>query len=560
MKKKFGRAAKAALAVMMAMAVMTGCGGGASEETTAAAGSGAAAETGDVTTVDTSGVQNSKDTSAVEASTTLSDKVVNVAYGTSIDTLDCFRSNTGRNSPYLIQLFEALGIVNLDTGEVEPWVAKSWETPDNGLTYTIEIYDNVYDSEGNHITASDIAWYINKAKEEALMPNFGKIESATQTGDYTVEVKLTDNIVGTFEALMFDTKIISQAAFEASPDEFAPACVTTSPYEVTEFTAGNSISFTRRDDYWATDSIDILPEQVRPLAKQVNYSIITEASQVGIALETGTVDVAIDMDSTTAAQYVNNDQFIVSLEDGQQGWELFFSGAESRIVADNQELRQAICYAIDEQGLVQGLCGGYGTQMWDVCPPCRIGFQDSWLEEDYYTYNPEKAKELVEASGYNGETLILLTSSSTFTQRLAQMIQNYCAAVGINVELYSADMALLTSIRLDGTQYDMFINTIGGTYLPDHWTIRYDPAAYETGDATSRHDYDLAELLYKTWTVDGFTTENINEVHNYIKDTAIAYGMVNPQQFTVWRADAGLVKEVRGGLTAYVNPAACQYE
>ena len=106
----------------------------------------------------------------------------------------------------------------------------------------------------------------------------------------------------------------------------------------------------------------------------------------------------------------------------------------------------------------------------------------------------------------------------------------------------------------------MFINTIGGTYLPDHWTIRYDPAAYETGDATSRHDYDLAELMYETWTTDGFTDENIDKVHNYIKESAIAYGMVNPQSFTIWRNDAGLVKEVRGGLTNYVIPSACQYQ
>lgn len=554
MKKNVSRLASLMLAAAMAATALTGCGSGGNSETPAATTEAAAGSEAGGAAPETEAPG-----ADLPAGTTLSDKKIEVGYSASIDSLNCFRSNTGRNAPYLMNLFESLAVLSPESREMEPWAAKSWSTEDGGYTYTIEIWDNISDSEGNHITADDIVWYINTAKQKALMPNFGKIDSVTKTGDYTVEVKLSTNIVGAFEALLFDTKIVSQKAFEASSDEFATKAVTTSAYTCTEFTPGNSIGFTRRDDYWQTD-IDAVPECVRPLVKEINYHIITEASQLGIALETGTVQVGIDVDSTTGSQFVGNNQFIVNLTDGQQGWELFFSGAENRVVADNEALRQAICYAIDEQGLITGLCAGYGTQMWDVCPPDRIGFLDKWKNEPYYEYDPEKAKELAAASGYNGETLTLLCSSNTFTSRCAQMIQNYLAAVGIKMEINSVDMALLTSIRLDGTQYDMFINTIGGTYLPDHWTIRYDPAAYETGDATSRHDYDLAELMYETWTTDGFTDENIDKVHNYIKESAIAYGMVNPQSFTIWRDDAGLVKEVRGGLTNYVIPSACQYQ
>ncbi|WP_215699025.1 ABC transporter substrate-binding protein [Clostridium sp. MCC353] len=556
MKKSISRLASLALAASLMAVSVAGCGG--SKTSAGNSGSTTAAASGAETTAGGQTAPATPETEPVAASSTLGGKTLNIGYNVSIDSLTCFRSNTGRNAPYLLNLFESLAILSPASGKMEPWAAKSWETKDGGYTYSIEIWDMITDSEGNKITASDVVWYINTAMEKALMPNFSKVESVTKTGDYTFDVKLTTNIVGAFEALLFDTKIISESAFKASSDEFATKAVTTSAYECTEFTPGNSIGFTRRDDYWQTD-IEALPECVRPLVKQLNYSIITEASQLGIALETGTVELGIDVDSTTGAQFVGNDQFVVNLTDGQQGWEMFFSGAESRVVAEDQNLRQAICYAIDAQGLITGLCSGYGTQMWDVCPPDRIGFLEKWKNEPYYEYDVEKAKELLAASNYNGETLTILCSSSTFVSRLAQMIQNYLAAVGIKAELYSVDMALLTSIRLDGTKYDMFLNTIGGTYLPDHWTIRYDPAAYETGDATSRHDYDLAELLYKTWTVDGFTEENIDEVHNYIKESAIAYGLVNPQSFTIWRNDAGLVKEVRGGLTNYVNPAACQF-
>ena len=481
------------------------------------------------------------------------DGVLDIGYGTAIDSLTPFRARTGRESPYLKNMYEFLGVYNSDL-EMEPWAAKSWSTEDN-MTYEIEIWDNMTDSAGNHITASDIVWFMEESKERALNPTWTKVESVEQTGDYTLKVTLNADQIGAFEDVLYDTYVVSQAAFEASADEFATSIISTSAYEVTEFTASSTLSFDKRDDYW--QDIEQLPECVRPMVDKVTYRTITEASQMGIALETGEIDICLRMDNSTGVQFIDNPDYTVELSDGNQGWELFFSGAESRPVGENQLLRQAICYAIDTEGMVAGLCQGaeYGDKMADVCTPRYIGYNEAWESEEYYNYDPEKAKELVAESGYNGEELSILTSSSTFNSRMAQMIQAYCAAVGINVTLDIREMAQVTAIRLDGTQYDMFINTIGGTYCSDHWSIRYDPNAYATGDATSRHDETLAEMLYSTWTREGYTQENIDAVHNYIKDTAIAYGMINPKFFSVWRNDAGLENEVLE-FAGYIMPTA----
>lgn len=549
MRKNVSKLLAFAMAAAMAASVLAGCGGNGGQ------GSQGQAETSAGQTAETP--TTTPETAAVEASSELTDGEINIGYGTTIDSLTPFRSNTARPAPYFIQLYESLAILNTDK-EYEPWVAKSWETNDNGFTYDVEIWDKVTDSAGNKITAADVVWFIEESKARALKPVFGKVDAVEQTGDYTFQVKLSTNMVGTFDALLADTYIVSKTAFESSSDEFGTSAVTTSPYVCTAFTPSANLNFERRDDYW--QDIETLPECVRPLVKNVNYQIITEASQLGIALETGTVDVAIDVASSTGAQFVGNGDFTVDLSDGPQGWQMFFSGADNSPVANDEKLRQAICYGIDANGLVAGLSAGYGTQMWDVCSPRMIGFNEKWKEEDYYGYDLEKAKALLAESNYNGETLTILSTSSAFASRLAQLLQNYLVAMGINCELNSVDMALYTSIRLDGSQYDMVLNTVGGTILPDHWSVRYDPAAYATGDATSRHDEKLAELLYKTWTYEGWTEENIDEVHNYIKDTAIAYGLVNPQVFTIWRNDVNMKKAVKGGLAGFIVPSACQFE
>ncbi len=535
-----GHVVKVLCTSILMASVLTGCKGTAGETGTSAASQGESA---------------AAQSEGAAASEGKKDGILDVGYTSTPDSLTPFRPEPNRDAPYMNLLCESLAVLTSEK-ELAPWIAKTWSTNDNGFTYDIEIHQGIKDSAGNDITAADIVWYIQTAHEKALKPVFAKVESVKQTGDYTLQLKLTSNVVGSFDKIMTDTYAISQKAFEESTDEFGSSLISTSPYKVTEFTANSVLAFELREDYW--QDINNLPECVRPQVDKITYHSIPEASQMGIALETGTIDMALRVDSSTGAQFVGNDAYTVELTEGHQGWQVFFSGAETSPLAENVKLRQAICYAIDAQGLVTGLCAGYGTPMYDAHSPIMIGYNEKWNSEDYYSYDVEKAKALVAESGYDGQPLKILASSATFPQRLAQMMQSYLMAVGINVELNVVDPALYTATRLDGTQYDMVINTIGGTYLSDAWAIRYDPAAYSTGDATSRHDEVLAELLYKTWTPEGWTEENIDEVHYYLKDNAISYGMVNPQNMAVWRNDIGLETEVKE-IAGYIAPAASTY-
>ncbi len=462
------------------------------------------------------------------------DGVLTVGYGTVIDSMTPFRSNTGQDAPYMTLLFESLAVLD-NNGDYLKWAAKDWNTTDNGFTYDVEIYDNITDSAGNHITADDIVWFLEETIKAALKPDFSKIESVTKTGDYTFQVKLSDNMYGLFESLMKHTFVISKAAYEASKDGFATECVTTSAYKVTGFEASSYINFEKRDDYWQDASL--VPPCVVANTPKINFKFITEASQMTSALKTGTVDMVIDMASANAVQLEGDSNFTIWESPNMQGWTLFFSGADSRPVANDLKLRQAICYAINPDNLITAIAAGHGSPMYDVCPPTAIGYNPKWDSEEYYPYDVEKAKALLAESDYEGQSLVLLTGSGN--QRMATVVQSDLQQAGINMEILALDMAQLTAIRLDGTQYDMFINTIGATTLANHWSIRYDPNAYSTGDGTSRHDYTLGDMLYKTWALDGYTEENIEEVHCYLRDNAIAYGLFNPQRFTIWRSDLG---------------------
>lgn len=471
----------------------------------------------------------------------LSDGVLDVGTSINWETLTPFRSNVANNAPYAYLAYETLARLTED-GVYEPIVAKNWSAEDDGLTFNIELYDYVKDSAGNSITASDIVWMIEASKEAALKPAFGKVESVEQTGDYTLKVTMKQDMVGAFEAILTNTFAVSKTAYENSKDQFATELISTTQYKMTEFVSGSVIAFEKRDDYWQKE--ELIPTSNRANVDKIAFHIILEASQAGIALETGDIDAFMILDPNTAVQFQDNPAFTMESNSYINGHQLFFSGAPSRIVAEDKYLRQAICYAIDVEGLITGVFAGYGEVMHDSIANTSVGYLEKWKNEEYYPYDVEKAKELLAQSNYNGEELVLLAGSNSTSQRLSQMIQAYLLQVGINLKLNLADQALLTSIRLDGTQYDMFINTVGGETLPDHWSIRYDSQAYKTGDATSRHDDQMDALLYKAWTRDGFTDENIDAVHQYIKENMYAYGMVQPKNIDIWRTDLGITKTV----------------
>lgn len=476
------------------------------------------------------------------------DGVLDCAVTAGLTSLTPFVSNGGRDAFYYKMMFESLGYMDYNK-ELQPWVAKEWTFSDDNKSMTVTIHDNVYDSAGNHITADDIVWFIGEAVNQALKPVFNKLESWEKVDDYTFTMTIKSDMVGVFEYLMEDIFVISQAAYEASADSFGTECITTSQYKVSEFTASSDWAYELRDDHWNKDAI---PTELKGTVEKVKFHVIAEASQVTAAFATGLVDYMDGCAITVATELMNNTaDYTVLQYEGHQGYQIFFSGYEddgergaTRVVANDVKLRQAICYAIDNQGLIDGFAQGYGDPLYDVCPSFYKGWQESWTNEEYYAYNVEKAKELVAESNYNGETLTILVGQ--WGSRMAEIIVNQLAAIGVNAEVYAPEAALLMSIRLDGSYYDMFINSIGGTYLPDHWSIRYDPNAYATGDGTSRHDYELGELMYETWTRDGYTTENINAVHNYIKDNAIAYGLMNMKNFCAYSNKLTLVNEIDG--------------
>ena len=264
-------------------------------------------------------------------------------------------------------------------GEYHPALATSWSFDAASLTWTFELREGVTFHNGVPFDADAVVFSIERIKNpDDPMPAsgyLGIVEEARATGPYTVEIVL-NALNPDFLLTLFSTWIVepSSAADGATP-------VGTGPYFVTEYEPDQRIVLTRFDDYWGGAAA--IP--------QVIVRNIPDPGTLVLELEAGTVDLIM---FTPPRDVLRLDA---------AGFNAMpFGAVNAAYVALNNvnlspELRQAICWALDRDVLLETAYAGLGEPMLTVA---RAG---SWAHDPSvtgYVYDPERAKEVLDAAGY----------------------------------------------------------------------------------------------------------------------------------------------------------------
>lgn len=521
MKKIIARVLSIALVAAMSLS-LAACGGNtASTPASTPATTQAAEETTSATMPEATG--NKKD-------------ALNIGVSSLWATLSPFQTTQNQYGTFTRLLYDRLAIIY--NGEYVPQMAESWEVAEDGVTWTIKIHDNITDSAGNHITADDLVWFTQESMDRKLKPIFNKVKDVYKIDDYTMCIVMTEATVGNFELVLASVYGVSEAAFKASPDEFSSTVVSSAPYKVVEYVANSHLTLEYREDYWDKDNDH---PALQNNVKTATYTIITEASQQQIALETGTVDCIESLTSSLVPAFSDNASYGNIVSPSGNGLQMYFSGDASRPCGKSEDLCKAIAYCIDINGVIVAAYEGLASPMHCGASEMLVGYNPEWNDEPYFEYDVEKAKEYLAASGYNGEELVLLATAGGGNDRLAQVLQSYMSAIGINCKLDLVDAALFASSRFDGSQYDMILVQAGGVTITNWWGVRFDMNAYEKGDGTARRDETLTNMIYNAWSVEGYSKESIDEIHYYLMDHCYVYGLVNPDVNNVYRTDSGII-------------------
>ena len=454
-------------------------------------------------------------------------------------------------------------MITREDGQVYGVLAKNWEQVD-AQTYKVELYDYIHDAAGNPLTASDIVFSFESA---IATKNYGKlsvVESVTALDDYNVEFKFNKALeIGEFENVMLECAIVTQAAYEASKDQMATTPVGTSAYLVESYVPGSELILKDTGNYWQTDESLVHGTSLHN-AEEIKFSVITEASQHTVALQTNAVDISNGVPDTDVAKFNEGGEYsegnAVSIILDNLSFDIEYNMSDNSVFKDDKNLRLAMAYAIDKEGLNIGAFNGNGAAIKDFGNSSYPDYNPEWDNEEYFDYNVDTAKEYLAQSGYDGSALTLMYTNTGAQELLAQMLQAYWGQIGVNVELLGYDQMMAQQEQYNPEAFDVLLKTTGSTdYIVNQWKLCWDARDYQEvtgGTANFVQDDELQKLMEACLNVETYGPETIDAVHDYLVEACYGYGVV---QGTINIVHSEKISDVALDSRKQILPGACVY-
>ena len=406
------------------------------------------------------------------------EKIINVGVTNTIGSINPLLLNGGEINKYATGLM-FLPLMELDADlNFEGMLADSITTEDN-KNFIVHIDDAATWSDGTPVTADDVVYTAlrlaspvigNTAMMYYVFEGVGddgfveegaeSIDGIQKVDDKTVQLTTKEEMpITTFEnsyaryLLTLPKHVIEQYSEEelSTADWFNHPDVVSGPFIVTDFDVDHYISYEANKDYW----------KGAPKIDKLNIKIV-DGSQLYAGLQSGEIDITqqtmsdIPQEDYESVEALDNVDVVYGSPVTNQS--VFI---QTKNVPD-VKVRQAMLYAIDRQQILEELLNGHG-EIVDGFLSSASPFYDESLTP--VSYDPEKAKALLEEAGWDGSQTIRFyvnSGDSTFVNA-ASIIAAEWAAVGIKAEIQTVDFATLMSVA--GTE-DYDVLAVQYTYAP----------------------------------------------------------------------------------------------
>ncbi len=424
---------------------------------------------------------------------------------TTIDPAESFEFAGSDISRNVYSRLVILDPMDLDAG-YKPDLAESWEVSEDGMTITFTMREGVTFHSGNPVRAEDAAFSLQRAvilnKTPAfILTQFGFTpENVTETirADGNTLILTTDKKYATSFVLNCLTATIGAVvdketvmANEVDGDMGSEWLRTNSagsgPYMLDSWRPNESVTLSSFPDYYGG-----APEMERVIVRHVQES----ASQ-RLLLERGDIDIARNLNPEDVAGASAADGVVIS--DELKGRLMYLALNQKHPELSKPEVRQAFKYLIDYEGMRDSFLAGQYAIHQNFLPATYLGASD----ENPFSYDIEKARELLTAAGVDGLEIELGVREAQERIEIAQSFQNAAAQVGIKVNI-TVGTAKQILARYRARELDVYLGAWGPDY-PDPQTnagtFAYNPDNSDEANATGllawRNSWDTGGLTEK---------------------------------------------------------------
>lgn len=375
------------------------------------------------------------------------------------------------------------------------WLAESWSTSEDHLTWTFKIRDNVKFSNGDPLTAEAVKSSIERAfQKNTRASTFFEYESITADGQNLI-IKTKKPLPGMPGYLADPLFIIVDTAAESERDFSKQGPICTGPYTVESFVKEKAI-MKKNPNYYAEVPFET-----------VEIPSIDDPNTRAMALQAGDVDVAVNIAAGDIDIFKGNDKFFVDEIPSLRVVLARMNQNPDRILSD-PKVRAAFISGCDRETYNKVLLKGtFIPGKAPVPPSLDYGFDKL---TDPNAYNPERAKTLLTEAGWadsNGDGILdkdgknleldfVVYNSRAELPLYAEAVQADLKKLGFDIKINTVDYNLIDNMGIKG-EYDLLISNITTAntgdpeiFLTWYWKTNVDGNNPQNGSGYSNPEYD----------------------------------------------------------------------
>lgn len=336
--------------------------------------------------------------------------------------------------------------------QIVPGLAREWTVSPDGLTYTFHLRTGVKFQDGRPFVAHNVTASFQRALDPAtkggrgwpLYPIAGakdyadgkasSVSGMTTPNDSTVIIRLTEPFA-IFPKLL--AMPVASIVPDSVPANFGEHPIGTGPWKFVEWKHDDYLLFAKNAGYWDTP----------PKSDSLRARIIPEPSTAVAEFESGNVDVLYVPEGETR-NWEDTDDKKAMLETAPALRVFYIAINTTRGPLADPRVRQALNYATDAAGILEGIVSGRGNLAAGVIPPSLAG---SDTTRKRYPHDVAKAKQLLTAAGHpTGIDVELWSSQTPPFPRIAQTVQANLAEAGVRVKIVQRDASSMREAARSG--------------------------------------------------------------------------------------------------------------
>ena len=312
-------------------------------------------------------------------------------------------------------------------------LATAYGASEDGLTWTVEIRDDVKFTDGEPLTAEDVAFTYNTVKESSSVNDFTMLDYAEAVSDTTVLFHMTRPF-SIWPYTMAIVGIVPEHAYNSA--DYGSNPIGSGRYILKQWDRGQQVILEANPDYYGEE----------PKMKQVTI-LFMEEDAAFLAAQAGEADLVYtsatysdqSIDGYSLASYASVDNRGFNLPAAEETTDEEGRTAGNDLTSEVRE-RRAINIGIDRQEMIDNVLNGYGTPAYSICDGLPWYNEASEVE-----YDPEGAAALLDEAGWimNGDGVrekdgtkaelnLLYAAGDSVRQALAADFANQLGELGIS--------------------------------------------------------------------------------------------------------------------------------